>query len=444
MTCRRGDSGAAAAFRGGVALALLLMGGCASAEKRFERGTALEREGRYEDAVGSYVDALRKDPEHAAARHRLREAGDSAIARDLRAAAAAEAAGRPTDGATRLIEMEGMIRRAGAVGVTLPLPADYPELRRGLLDGAIDQQLAEGRAQLSVGDFGAALARYDRAGSRFEPSHAQQLRLDSARFAAHLAWAEADAERGRFRSAHDRADAALRLGGQPDAELDRARRLQAAAVERGTRRVALLPLRATDLAAAQLPDDLLAAFNDALVFEQWSRPPRFVTAVPPAELNREIRRAGRTAGVISTTDAAQIARETRAPLAVALEVDSVRRVEREVRTVRRAVRTRAGVDTAFTIEEGRAQVEIHVRYALIDAAGRRVVDSGTVRLQQTADFRRPRYAGDYRDLDLRRADLELFRGEGGGADRDIVRRLVDDGAPRVAAAVWERVLRRVD
>ena len=66
-----------------ILLILFVLGGCASADKRFEQGNEMEAKGRYDQAVMRYVQALEKDHTYEPARIRLMEVGNLAIEEHL-------------------------------------------------------------------------------------------------------------------------------------------------------------------------------------------------------------------------------------------------------------------------------------------------------------------------------------------------------------------------
>jgi tetratricopeptide (TPR) repeat protein len=430
----------------GTLLVLLAAAGCTSPAKRLERAERHGFEGRWADAVEEYIEVLRKDRTYAGAQERLRIAADSMMSDALRRSAAHDAAGRPAAGADLLLQADALRGRAAQVGVNAALPADYGEYRRRLMDGAIDEMHQLARADEAAGQWSRALGRYTRAAEQYQPSPLQRTTLDSARFATQVHWAESDARQGRYRAAHERLGRALAMAGAAGPEVRASvTRLQSGYAERGTRTVAFLPACSRDAAARTLPEELLPSLNDELVHEQWTRPPLFLAAVPAAELSREVRRLGYTRGTISTADAARLGSSVRAHLIVTLEADTLRRTERDVRTTRRTVKTRAGADTAFVIEHGRATVELAVRYMIVEPASRREVDRGTVRTRVASDFRRPRYEGDWRQLELARSDLDLFRRQERDDDgRALVQQLAGDAARRIAEEVWQRLLQRVE
>jgi len=81
---------------------------------------------------------------------------------------------------------------------------------------------------------------------------------------------------------------------------------------------------------------------------------------------------------------------------------------------------------------------------MIDPVTRRVVDEGSVISSASAQFRRAFYDGDYLTLDLSREERALFDKEGWlRAEEDLQAALVDRLAERIAARIFERVLRFV-
>jgi hypothetical protein len=75
---------------------------------------------------------------------------------------------------------------------------------------------------------------------------------------------------------------------------------------------------------------------------------------------------------------------------------------------------------------------------------RRVVDEVTVAANASAPFRRAYYDGDYTTLDLSRDERMLFEKEGWlRAEEELEAKLVDKLAEKIAASVFERVLRFV-
>ncbi|HEU4452045.1 MAG TPA: hypothetical protein VFR81_03260, partial [Longimicrobium sp.] len=385
---------------------------------------------------------LKKDPSLAEARARLQDAGDRAVRDYLAESASAESTGRPGDAAEALLRLDALRRDAQAVGVTLATPADYGARRRATLDRAIDAALREGEYAAGRRQFSEAVRMLDRAQGRWQPSPAQRARLDEARFDAQLAWAEDEAAAGRYRAAYERAGHAASVFGRDAAAAGRALALQQDVLRRGTVRVAILPALADEATEARLPAGFVADVQDELERNHWLRAPQFVEVVDPREVRDELRRRRPPFGA---REAATIGRAVGAEVAVLLTVDSVATTETVTGTTRRPARTTAGVDTAFTISEGRRETWTRMGYVMVDVATRQVLDRGTVQAEGGARYRAPKYAGDWRTLALSREDRELFLGNPrSGEEREIRRDLVGGLVPRLGREVFDTVLRRID
>lgn len=423
-----------------IAICLALsLAACASAAKRVEQGQELQRAGRPAEAAERYIQALKKDQKLDSARVGLRTAGATAIDGYLRTAA--DPVANPYAAADAYIAIDDLARRALEVGIYLVVPNDYDARRRAALDKAIDNVVIDARQLALRHQFADALNRLTRAGTAYQPSAAQSGAIGNAGAEVALAWARADTADGHFRSAFARVDGIAAIPGVSRAQTDEARAIQTAALARGTRRVAIVPAWATTAARLELPDDALAALGDALRENPWASPPGFVDLVPPDQVERELRGLGLSRRTLSTAEAARLGRTLGADLVVIAEIDSVRREELNVRVTRRPARTTRGVDTAYVIEDGTARLFGRTSYVVIDRDGQRLSDYQSITASVTAPFMRVRFAGDYRTLDLRQAERDLFtRGSG---DRELVRSFVDALSPRLADAIFAEVVRRI-
>ncbi len=130
-------------------LIIAVLGGCASADKRFNQGSEMEAKGQYEQAVMRYVQALEKDPGLDAARYRLVETGNLAIADQLAEAEEWIRRGDPVNGATHFQRADHVVTQARGVGVRLELPPDYSTRRRTVFDDAFGAVFESG----SIGGF---------------------------------------------------------------------------------------------------------------------------------------------------------------------------------------------------------------------------------------------------------------------------------------------------
>ncbi|HEX5724572.1 MAG TPA: hypothetical protein VFX98_03855, partial [Longimicrobiaceae bacterium] len=305
------------------------------------------------------------------------------------------------------------------------------------LDGA--RGAAPGR------DWSTALSRLERATDRWQPSAEQRLELGRARFDVQLEWAGYELEEGRFRSAYRRAESALGILGRGSPEAGRALDVQEEALRRGTVRVAALPVISTEAVRPRLPAGLLDELNDELALTRWAREPLFVEIVDPQATAREFRREGLHRRGVSTRDAALLGQRLGAGIVVVAEVDTVRADTAERRATRRPARTRAGVDTAYTVEEGRRELWVNVNLAVVEVDTRRVLETDRVSGQASRRFRRGGFAGDWRTLSLSREERDLFDEDAAEDDEhELVRELVVGLSDRLARAVYDRALRYVD
>ncbi|HET9424511.1 MAG TPA: hypothetical protein VFO55_03995 [Gemmatimonadaceae bacterium] len=423
-----------------IALAVALsLSACASATKRYEQGQDLQREGRHAEAAERYIQALKKDGRLDSARAGLRVAGAAAIENYLRVAAAPSTT--PDGAAEAYIAIDDLSRRSLEVGIFLVPPTDYERLRRAAFDRAISVIVFDARPFAARGDFATALNRLARASGAYQPSASQQAAIGNAGAEVALAWGRADTAAGRFRSAYARVEPIASHPALSRALTDEARALQAAALARGSRRVAIVPPSATVNASLGLPEDALPALNDALLSDPWASPPQFVMTLPQGQVEREVRRLGRGRRTLSTPEAGRLGRSLGADFVVVTEIDSVRREEMNVRVTRRPARTRSGIDTAYVLEEGTARLFASATYILIDREGQRVSDYQVVDASVTSPFTRVRYAGDPRSLDLRQSERDLFAR--GFNEQQLVQSFVEELSPRLGAAVFAEVLRRV-
>jgi tetratricopeptide (TPR) repeat protein len=418
--------------------AVLSLTACASANKRLEQGQELQRSGRPAEAAERYIQALKKDQRLDSARAGLRTAGATVIDSYLRSAA--DPAANPYTAADAYLAIDDLTRRSLEVGISLVVPNDYAARRRTAFDNAINNVVLDARQLASRQMFADALTRLARAANGYQPSPAQASSLGNVGADVALAWGRADTLEGRFRSASARVEGIAGLPGVTGAQTDNARALQAAALMRGTRRVAMVPVGGTVAAIRDLPDQALPALGDALRENPWATPPRFVELLPADQVDRELRRSGYGRRTLTTAEAARLGRALDADFVVVTEIDSVRREETGVRVTRRAARTRSGVDTAYLVEDGRAQLFARATFVLIDRQGQRSTEYQSVTASASGSFTRVRYAGDYRTLDLRQADRDLFAG---AANDDLVRSFVASMSPRLADAVFAEVVRRI-
>lgn len=423
-------------------LPLALAAGCMSAGKRYEQGLTLEARGRPAEAARRYIDALRRDPNLAEARTRLQETGALAVDQFLTETRAASDAGAHDDAAEGLLQMDVLRRDAAAVGTELAVPADYVQYRRDVLDRAIHDAVDQGAALAENGRFADALGRLGRVG-RWQPSAEQRRMADEARLETYVAWMSAEGAAGRHRAAFEVGNRALGDLGRQFPGMERIAEAQQFALDEGTLRVAVLPIHASRGAEGALPASFLRDVEDEMEGGAWRRPPAFVEIIDPVEVRREARRYGR-GDVMRTGEAARVGRDLGADLVVTVEIDSVGFTEHDTRTERRAVRTRAGADTAFTVRSGRRQAWAEVRYLLIDVDGGTVITREEVIPEASRPFREGDFTGDWRQLLLNDDDRRLFNAaERDDARGDLMTELGRSMTSDLSRAIYDRVLREV-
>jgi hypothetical protein len=158
-------------------------------------------------------------------------------------------------------------------------------------------------------------------------------------------------------------------------------------------------------------------------------------------VERELRRMGLARRTISSSEAARLGRNIGADYTVVTEIDSVHRADVGVRSTRRPVRTRGGIDTAYYIEEGTARLYTRATFVTIGPNGERLTDYQSVSSSVSSPFTRVRYAGDYRSLDLRQSERDLF--ERSRSQGDLSRAFVAEMSPRLAESIFAVVARQI-
>lgn len=423
-------------------LPLALAAGCMSAGKRYNQGLTLEARGRPADAARRYIDALRRDPNLTDARARLQESGALAVDQHLAEARAASDAGDPADAAEGLLQLDVLRRDAAAVGTELAVPADYAQFRRDVLDRAIDDALEGSAALAESGRFSDALGRLERV-PRWQPSASQRRMADEARLETYSTWMGAEGAAGRHRAAFQVGERAVSSLGRNFPGIERIVEAQQFAIDEGTLRVAVLPIQVARGVGRQLPASFLRDVENDLEGGPWRNPPAFVEVLDPREVRREAR-AYDLGDLRYTSEAVRLGRSMGADLVVTVEIDSVGFTESDTRTERRAVRTRTGADTAFTVRSGRRQAWAQVRYVLIDVDGSRMITREEMVPDASRSFREGVYPGDWRQLLLSDEDRRLFNADERDDVRgDLMREMGRDFIDELSRAVYDRVLREV-
>lgn len=430
--------------RFGVMVALLWIAGCASPIKRYEQGLELEGQGHYARAADKYIQALRKDPDLAEARHRLTDVAPRLADQYLQQSAQYGAAHNFVGGAETLQSLEGFVGNASGVGVPVPLPTDYEQTRHGMFDRAIGQLMDEGATFESGSAWGNAIQRYERV-QAFSPDPAQRVAANHARFEAATRWSESDLAAGHFRAAFDHAELAASIAAK-ETQLDpsAALALREEALQRGTLHVAVAPAWRSEAARAALPRDFLDALNDELEAVYWAQPPLFVAVVDPAWVRREMRQAGTIHRSIDQREARRLGRSCRADLVVTADVVEFDVQESDVTREHRAAKTHDNEPATYEVQRGKQNYRLRVEYRIVDCRSNGVRPQKSVACSATHDFERARTARGENELQLSRDERRLFDGERDGHDRhEAQQQLVEQTAQKLASQVYRDVLNLV-
>ncbi|MEN8145443.1 MAG: hypothetical protein ABFS14_10895 [Gemmatimonadota bacterium] len=393
--------------RWGLAMCVLLLAGCAGAQKRYEQGVELENAGRYAEAAARYIQSLEKEPNQPDVRDRLRNVGGLAIQGYLEDSRVSHESGYAVSAAQQFLVADRLLAEASGVGVLLPTADDYALLRGSRFEDAVTQLLDTGDSALAEGRWGEAVGAFAQV-EGFEPTYDQLEAARTSHAEGLIGWGHEEMLAGHFRAAVQRSDEALALlAGQDSPHIAQALDLRAQAVEGGTVWVAFTPI--LDLTTAEAPSsDFAEELNDVLELDHWSHAPLMVASADPILIRRELRRNGRRRSALTDHEAARIGRSVGVDLVLVGELDEFESLESNVRERPRAVKTRDGSDATFTEIEGSLRMEVGLEFALVDAHSRRRVGGGHVRASAKGDFERGEFDGDVRDLQLSRGQRRLF------------------------------------
>lgn len=432
-----------------VAIVSLLLfaalAGCVSVEKRYRKGQELEGQGRLEEASQRYIAVLAKEPGREDARERLADIGASLIDDWLAGARAGGDGGRYEDAVAAIRRIDDLRERTGQVGVALTVPDDYGDFRRKMIGAAVDSLFRQAEELESAGDWPEAAGRYDRLRS-YPLSPDETLRVDEGRAGVFIRWAEDDMARGFFRAAYGHAQSALGIFG-PDTRMGaQARSIQKAALDAGTKTVAVLPFWADPGAGAGTPRGLETRVYDTLLYERMDDPPPFVGPIDRKEIHRAMDRLRIRGGDIPDRTAAAIGQALRADFVVVGWLDAFRQEDGAAEEIGRQASLRRDRSTSASYTEKRYTVKLTAEfiYRILDPVTRKGVEEKAVAAQVSAPFRRAYFDGDYTALELSREERALFDREGWlRAEEELQDSLADKLAEKIASGVFDRVLRFV-
>jgi len=417
--------------------------GCVSTEKRYQKGVTLESQGRLEEAAQRYIAVLAKEPGREDARQRLSDVGAQLVEEYLAAARAEGTDGRYEEAVEAIQRIDGLRGRTAQVGVTLAVPDDYAGFRRDMVDAAALSLFRQGEELENAGRWPDASRTYERLRA-YPLTSDQALKVDEARARVLLRWAEQDMSLGTFRAAYGHAQTAIDVFGPDSPTGVEGRSIQKAALDAGTRTVAVLPFWAYP--GAGTPKGLETGLYDTLLYERMDEPPLFVGPIDRGEIHREMVRLRVRSGDIPDRTAVTVGRALRADFVAVGWLESYRREDGVPEEIARKAVLRRDRTTSAAYTEKKFTVKLtgEVIVRILDTVTGKAVNEETVSAQASAPFRRAYYDGDYMTLDLSREERALFDREGWlRAEEELQKNLVDRLAERIAPVVFDRVLRFV-
>jgi len=426
-------------------LALMALAGCVSTEKRYKKGQELESKGRLEEAAQRYIAVLAKEPGREDARQRLTEVGTQLVDDYLRQARADEADGLYENAVGAINRIDSLRGRTSQVGVTLEVPDDYEKFRRDMMNAAVASLFRQGEELEKAGNWSGAFQCYERLLSYpLEP--AERTRVDEARARLLLRWAEQDMATGSFRAAFGHAQGAIEVFGPESRTGVEGLAIQKAALNAGTRTVAVLPFWVEPGARETAPRQMESKLYDTLLYEHMDAPPPFVGPIDRGAIHREMTRLRVRSGQIPGRTAAMLGMALNADFVVVGWLESYLQEDGVPEETARKAPLRRDRSKSVAYTERRYAVKLtgEMVYQLLDPVSGRVIDERTVTASASGQFRRAYYEGDYTTLDLSRDERALFDREGWlRAEEELQAGLVDKLAERTAATIFERVLRYV-
>ena len=403
------------------ALALIfLIGGCASATKRYEQGMDLEMRGDYDAASARYVQALQKDPTLTEARQRLVRVTDHAVGQHLQDAQHFAQRGDGVAAAHSFRRIDGLVGSARTVGVAIDLPSEYESRRRATYDDAIDALFTESEIAASRGQWQRGVDAARRARLQFEPSYEQRQQALDQEARVLVGWSEAELAAGHLRTAHDLAADVQALGAAPQHLAD-AGVIMDEALARG--RIELMPLPVIAVrddgkgrrgrAKLEYEEyvagliDLETRVNAALERGAFRAPTPFVQLSDPVVVRDVIRQAGGLDDRLTAGALGLVLRTVDADYGAWMELVRVDDTEFEVRSVDKVVRTREGDEVTITIDEGQRRLRAEAHVVVVDTYGNELTNVMVIGTA-TGSFLRGRSDVDPDQLNLSRHDVDAF------------------------------------
>jgi hypothetical protein len=233
----------------------------------------------------------------------------------------------------------------------------------------------------------------------------------------------------------------------PDSETGaESRAIQKAALEAGTKTVAVLPFWASPGAGDRAPRGMESKLYDTLLYEYLDAPVLFVGPIDRGAVHREMSRLRIRGGEIPLRTAVMVGQALSADFVVIGWLESYLQEDGVPEETARKAPLRKDKSTVAAYSEKKYTVKLtgEVMYQIVDLASRRVVEEQTVSAAASGQFRRGYFDGDYTTLDLSRDERGLFDKEGWlRAEEELQASLDNKLAEKIAASIFERVLRFV-
>lgn len=425
----------------------LLVAGCVSTQKRFDRGIKAEEEGRLYEASQNYIRVLTDDPDYDEARERLLQIAPVIVNDWMDDAARKTAANLFVEAHDRYIAVDRFIGQCGNVRARVERPAELDQLMLAADRRAFEQLMTRAAGASADGDFARAIETYDRARDWPSITEEQRLAIDVEIARTEYVWALRLFDDGQFRATFDHAQSGLALVA-PNTDLHRELALlQERAVADGSVIVAYLPLGQTDDAMRSASNLFVDDLNDVLLYDYWAVPPVFMVTADPIAVRREMRRiTGRNARIISRADAIDIGRAIDADYVVVGELSRYEEKEKRIkdRTYEVQTRGRNPVDTSYVVREATIERTARTAFRIYDVRRRSSVESGSVNGSAELKVERGIYDGNYTDLDLDGNQIALFDPEEiARQDQIIDEDLADELASKLAERVIDEIMKRI-
>ncbi len=427
-------------------LSLVLIFGiaaCVSVERRIKKGEAMEDAGRFEEAAQAYIRALEKDPNREDVRGRLESAGTQAVDALLRRAYALESTEAYEDVLAVINRIDSLRSRSADVGVALPVPDDYAGFREEMTAAAIDSLFRQGEQAEQSGDWAGAVRSYSRLKNNYSLSSTEIRQVNEALGGSFINWAEQDLANAFYRDSFNHAQQAIDILGPDGTAGMYALEIQQAALDEGTRTVAVLPFWLENRVGRDVSRGKARELYDVTLYEYLDEPVLFVVFAEPGDIHREIRRLNLRDQPLSRQMAARVGQNLGVDFVVIGWVDSFVHEENILQEETHRVPLRSDKTRLAEYVEQRYRLRITAAFAyrIIDSFTRRNLYDDTFREEVSDQFNRGIYDGDFNNLDLSRSERRLFNAERLYEDeQDLEDRLTDKIAERLADNLRKRIL----